>query len=99
MAGRDGEANSWPDTGLFTRRNFFDLSSVLLDPARQGMKIGMARHLERHVVHARSIGRPQDDAVMAELVPGPEIDPAIRLTADLVETDAIDITADRGIQI
>src|ERR1700758_2472325 len=99
MAGRYDEAQAASETGLFSCRDFLDLGAVFLDPACEGVEIGIARNLEARAVHARHIRWAQNDAVAVELVPGTQIDAAIGLAADLVEPDAIDIMLERRIQI
>src|SRR5271166_2349545 len=62
--------------------------------AAERVEIGVARHLEPDIIHAWHIRAAQDYAVAIELVPGAEIDTAVRLAADLMEADTIHIMSD-----
>src|SRR5262249_16176715 len=95
MASRYDEAQPASESGLFSRRDLFNLDAVSLDPAREGAEVGFRRNLEASIVHSRCLRLAQDDAVSVELVPGSQIDAAIGLTADLVQSNAIHIMAER----
>src|SRR5689334_13323628 len=99
MAGRYDKAQAASETGLFSRRDFFDLDAVLFDPTREGVEVGLRRNLEPGIVHPRRVRVVEDDAMAVKFVPGPEIDAAIGLTADLVQSDTIDIMRERRIHI
>src|SRR6476660_8816752 len=99
MPGRHDEAQAASEARLFSCRDFLDLGTVLLDPACEGVEIGIARDFESRVVHARHIRWTQNDAMTVELVPGTQVDAAIGFTADLVKPDAIDIMRERRIKI
>src|SRR5229473_7096949 len=99
MASRNEEAQPASNARLLARRHFLDRDARCLDPARKRIEIGLARDLEPDIIHSRHIRLSQDDAVAVELVPGPQIGATIRLAADLVEADAIDIMLECRIQI
>src|SRR5215469_3538133 len=99
MAARHNEAQAASETRLFSRLDFLDLDAVLFNAAGEGIEIGSAPNLEPRVVHARLIGLAQNDAVAVKLVPGPQVNSAIRLAADLVQPDAIDIMLECSIQV
>ena len=56
MPGRHHEAQAASEARLFSCRDFLDLGTVFLDPACEGVEIGIACNLEPRVVHPRHSG-------------------------------------------
>jgi len=99
MPGRHDEAQAASEARLFSCGDFLDLGTVFLDPACEGVEIGIARDFESRIVHPRHIRWPENDAVTVKLVPGTQVDAAIGLATDLVQPDAIDVMRERRIKI
>src|SRR5712671_546293 len=99
MPGRYDEAQAATEARLFSCHDFLDLDAVFLDAAGKGVEIGFTGNFESRVVHPRHFRLAQNNAVAVKLVPGAQVDTAIGLAADLVQTDTIDIMLKRYIQI
>ena len=90
------KADAAPYSRLLAGGDLFDLGAGIFNTASECIEIVFPGYFEAYIIHAGHIGGSQHDAVAVELVPGAQIDPAIRFAADLVQSDLIDVVIGGG---
>ena len=99
MTGRHNETQTPIKAWLLASRDLLDFRAGRRNPLSEIVELARVRHFEADIIHSRHVGRAQDYAVPVEFIPGTQIYAPVRLPADLMQSETVDIVGQRRLNV